>query len=216
MPSHTINSHGPLDQRYLERIHQTIHHSVNDYPRTLALRVDLRLPGDTQNMDPMEQDTPDHFADTDPSVISRFMASLNAKIQADLSKKKNAGKRIYPCKVRYVWAREQNREHKTHYHTLLLFNNDAYFTLGDYRDLNNVCMATRIIHAWCSALRVDPMEFATLVHFPDNPLYYLNRNSSSEEFQQSFNELFYRASYLAKKKSKIYGTGFRNFGCSQH
>ncbi|TXE23944.1 inovirus Gp2 family protein, partial [Serratia marcescens] len=88
--SFNTHSHYPLNRNYVKRIQDTLNKSINEYSRTLVLRVDLRLP---------EFDTDSY--NSDPSLITRFIVSLKAQIEADLLKRKNAGKRIHPCRVRH-------------------------------------------------------------------------------------------------------------------
>jgi hypothetical protein len=49
-----------------------------------------------------------------------------------------------------------------------------------------------------------------LVEVPPNPFYYLNRGEL--EGQAAF---FYRASYLCKSATKVFGDGSHGFGCSR-
>ncbi|PWC18953.1 inovirus Gp2 family protein [Brenneria corticis] len=184
---------------YLKRIDETIKKALLEHHRTLAIRVDLRLP--------------DYPADSDAEVISRFTDSLKAKIRAYLERKRQEGKRIHPCTLRYAWAREFGPLNgKKHYHVLLLLNKDVWFTPGDYQSESS--LAGLIKQAWCSALRVSYPGNATLVHFPENPCLWLDRNSMDYSKQQE--EVMKRASYLCKNITKQYGDGERSFGCSQY
>ncbi|WP_368659126.1 YagK/YfjJ domain-containing protein [Budvicia aquatica] len=63
------------------------------HPRTLAIRIDLRLPDDD-----------DGIAKIDPLCITRCMESLDEHLKADQERKKKAGKRVHPCTLRYVWV----------------------------------------------------------------------------------------------------------------
>lgn len=75
-------------------------------------------------------------------------------------------------------------------------------------------LGSLIREAWLSALNlIGHNEYLSLVHFPENPLYYLNVNES--QYTQVFNDLMYRLSYFAKDKSKSYSKEQRSFGCSQ-
>ncbi|HDT6064447.1 TPA: inovirus-type Gp2 protein, partial [Enterobacter kobei] len=68
-----IASYGPSNPRYLRRIRETLDKALNQHPRTLLLRFDLRLP------------TKDNLVyRDDPGLIKRFMGSLQAQIVADL------------------------------------------------------------------------------------------------------------------------------------
>ncbi|WP_329911903.1 inovirus-type Gp2 protein, partial [Serratia quinivorans] len=71
-------------------------------------------------------------------------------------------------------------------------------------------LAGMIKQAWCSALKVDRQQYATLAHFPQSPSSWLERGNVTQ-LQQALE----RASYLAKHHSKVTGDGERNFGCSR-
>ena len=205
-------NHGPLNSNYLNRIVEVIHCSLFEHPRTMAVRIDLRLPDIADPNSSMDVDSPSHFMAVDQKVISRFFASLQAQIKHDLNCKRIEGKRVHPCSVRYVWVRECSAEFKWHYHVVLLLNKDAYAHLGSFNvfyiqsNLNS-----KIRKAWSSALNGDYECCAGLVHIPENPIYYLDANNLNENVYRDF---IYRCSYMAKYDTKLYGNGFRCFGCS--
>lgn len=70
------DSYGTLNPHYVKRIQDTIDKALNDYPRTMILRVDLRLP---------EMDN--GLYNFDSGIVTRFTVSLKAQIEADLLKK---------------------------------------------------------------------------------------------------------------------------------
>jgi hypothetical protein len=203
-----ITNRGPLNMDYMNRIEQTIYRALGEYPRTMAVRVDLRSPvqGDT--------DMPRCFATVDSGAISRFFESLTAQLDADTARKAKSRIRVYPCTLRYVWVKEKNQEFKDHYHVLLLLNKDAYAHLGRFSS-TRTNLVNKIRQAWASALRINAEVSAPLVYIPENPIYYLDRNAPDEVFIKKLNKLVYRVSYLAKKETKQYGDGFRSFGCSR-
>ena len=187
--SYTVN---PFWQ---QRIADTFKNALGAYPRVLMLRVDLRLPN-----------TP---AATDAAVISRFIDSLKVKISAYLLRKHREGNRRRMTDLRYIWAREHGEINgKKHYHVVLLLNREVWCSAGNYND--STSLAGLIKQAWCSALRVDNDEYATLAHFPQNPACWIDLGNN-EQLQ----EALVRASYLAKNHTKVTGDGERNFGCSQ-
>ncbi|MEH4266400.1 inovirus Gp2 family protein [Klebsiella aerogenes] len=201
-----IHSHYPLNRNYVKRIQDTLNKSINEYSRTLVLRVDLRLP---------EFDT--DLYNSDSSLITRFIVSLKAQIEADLLKRKNAGKRIHPCRVRYVWAREFSRTGKKHYHVALLLNREAYPYPGNYRSVNGEYshnLALMIMEAWVRTLGLNPQQYYSLVEFPANCYYHLSKNSAA--FTTEYEAVTTRINYLAKEYSKDYSDGQRSFGCSQY
>lgn len=66
-------SYGKLNHNYVKRIQDTITKALNDYPRVMVLRVDLRLP---------EIETGSYNSDS--GIVTRFIVSLKAQIEADL------------------------------------------------------------------------------------------------------------------------------------
>lgn len=189
---------GNLDIDYLNSINTVIEQALDQYRRVFAFRIDLRFP------------TSSYSAKT--RVMSNFIASLNEQIIADLKRKQKHGGRNNTCTLRYVWAKERNKSLSNHYHVLLLLNKDVYHCLGYYK-VRTGNLASRIMKAWGTAIGLSIEESADLVHFPKNPIYYLDSNKAT--FHDQLAELFYRASYLAKVETKEYGTKERSFGRSR-
>ena len=200
--------HAPFNMTYLQRMMEVISYSLNTYPQTTVIRVDLHLP---------------QYHDLDDSIIclpnlkqgliSRFIDSLKAKIKAYLRKKIREGKRTHSTSLRYLWVREQpDPGGKSHYHLALFVNTNCFNTLG-CSDAKGTGLASLIQKAWLSALDIsDWSDARTLVHIPDNPLYYLS--SKDLNFKEVLDELTYRLSYMAKHETKSYGRAERSFGCS--
>lgn len=191
-------SHGYLAQEYLERIQLTINRSLNEYKRTLAIIVDLRVP---QNFSGY----------LDSGVIKRFIASLRKQINHDTHVKRSTVDRVHPCTVRYIWAKESTGGNY-HYHVLLLVNRDRFNCLGSY-SANEGNLSARIRRAWASALGMPLEDIAGAVYFPDNLLYNLDVNAP--DFNVTLSNLFFRTSYLAKIKTKVYGNNLHAFGTSR-
>jgi hypothetical protein len=129
----------PLVINYLDRTLTTIQTSLDEYPRTFALRFDLRYPSDLQDK-----------ASNDGTVIKTFINSLKAKITADRKRSAKQG-RSNNTKVRYVWCKEVSRGKHCHFHFLILLNNAAYHQRGKL-DSVNMNTARRIETAWEAAL----------------------------------------------------------------
>ena len=214
---YTLNAnHGALNDLILDKLISTTNKAIDEHPRTMAVRVDLRLPYIPDSKNPSDWDSPSHELKIDNAVISRFIASLKAQVRQDLKKKQNDGRRIHPCRVRYCWVRELgDNSEQCHYHIVLFFNKDAYAHLGALKSIFcNRNLIVKIRKAWASALNGSYEECEFLVHIPQNPIYYLNRNNAFNT--NVYSEFIYRASYLAKDKTKPYGDGYRCFGCSQN
>lgn len=191
-------SRGPLVEDYLAGCMATISQAISTHSRTTAMRVDLRFP--------------DNAVKTDDAAISRFIASLKARIKADYLRKKKRNKRVHYSGVRYIWAREKDTSLYHHYHVLILLNNDSYCCLGDY-GASKGNMAARIKKAWASAIGVPHEELGGSVFFPDNPVYRLN--TKAEDYADVYRELFFRVSYFTKAATKSYGQNVRHFDRSR-
>ncbi|MDP2228245.1 MAG: inovirus Gp2 family protein [Moraxellaceae bacterium] len=207
-----ISNHGPLIENYLAAIHQVLLSAIDEYPRVCVMRFDLRIPFD--------------WPATPNTVITRFKRSLMAQIDADLNRRIGLGRRPVPCRLRYVWVREWKDSDHQHYHAAILVNRDAYFTLGNYSFASadsgvgggasatyGANMAQRIQIAWGRALALSQDAVAGLVHFPRNPVYCIDRNST--RYVDDFEDVFFRLSYFAKAVTKRYGDKTHNFGYSQ-
>jgi hypothetical protein len=189
-----VHPEGPMIGNYLETLYQVIHASWAEYPRTWAVRIDLRFP---------------KHADYDPAdaCITRFIESLKAKVRHDRRRAASQNRYSHDSQVRYVWAREFGQEGKAHYHVLLLFNRDAYFTLGSYTSLEEN-MYQRINRAWANSLYISYEAALGLAQMPSRPWHCIPDGSD-------LSSVFYRASYLCKAYSKQYMVEGRSFGASQ-
>ena len=192
------NQHGVLIENYLHQMQLTVDNALKDHPRSFAFRVDLRLPTQTE---PFSSNT-----------ITKFIASLKAQVKADLIKRKKRYGRVHPCNLRYIWVKEKNKALNWHYHLLILLNKDCYHCLGDFK-ASSGNMASRIKKAWASAVGYELINIGGLVHFPCNPIYYIDRNAPS--YFDKYDQLFYRISYFAKAETKNFGDHSNSFGCSQ-
>lgn len=190
---------GPFILSYLRRLDWTVSKALDEHTRVLAFRFDLRLPAAI--------DLPDYLYTNE--VIDRFLESFKAKIKHNRLKAASSGRYIHASKVRYVWAREIGCSGKPHYHLLILLNRDAFHRLGKFEPGRDNIF-NRLVEAWASALRLSLDECNGLVHIPDNPTYNLHRDD--EQAQQ---DLFFRASYLCKAATKVYGDGQHVFGYSR-
>lgn len=193
---------GPLNPKHLTAIAKVINKAMEEYTRVMALRVDFRLPKN-----------PHVPLNLSQGLVTRFIESLQAQLDAERIRRANEGKPARPCHLRYIGKREFNAgETRMHYHFVLLFNNDAYTFLGKFvDDAGN--LASKIAKAWCSALGLEYPAYKALTHFPEKPIYRLvsKEGQKSEAYQQ----IIYRASYLAKKRTTVKRVGERSFSTSQ-
>lgn len=193
---------------YRDRIKQVIDDSLKEYPNTMILRVDLHDPIDTENLD-----NPFFHPRIDSGAISRFTSALKAKLGHD--KHIKTQRKEWPdtrhSNLRYAWVREYTKNGKRHYHLILCFNQDAYYHVGDY-DLSRNTLRTMITTSWYSALAIPIDDSGKLVNYPSNGKYLLNRKR--DNFEQTYSNLMNRVDYMTKVRTKIFGDGERNFGCS--
>jgi len=194
---------GPFIREYLARLKQTIDLALEQYPRLLAFRVDLRYP--------VGIDLPPEAYLND--AISRFFDSFKSKIEYNRDCAQDRNKYAHSCKVRYVWARELGFGGRPHYHLLILLNRDAYYTLGRLTSANRN-MISRLEEAWASALGLPIEQVEGLVNIPVDATYRIHRPSCSDEVDELL-LLFRRASYLCKSSTKSYGDRQRSFDTSR-
>ncbi|EKT4559079.1 inovirus Gp2 family protein [Pseudomonas putida] len=194
---------GPFIREYLFRLRHTIELTLDQYPRMVAVRVDLRLPLDIELPD---------YAYTN-RVISRFFESFNGKIEYHRRQLREQSRYARGCKVRYVWSREVGQGGRQHYHVLILLNRDAYYGMGRLGS-GRVNMISRIEESWASALGITLDNISGLVHIPKNAEYRLNRGGQPGDTDE-LPALFHRASYLCKMATKSYGDRQRAFDTSR-
>lgn len=193
MPSNSLNAD------YQQAFYDVIRNAVEEFPRTLALRVDLRFPQE-------------YRYELSNKNITRFIESLKSKLKADCQRKNRRWRRNRVNRLRYVWVREiGERNNRKHYHLLLLLNKDFYHGTGRY-DADD-SLAALIQQAWCSALGLEPEQYPALVNMTRNGCYYLNRKSPN--YMRHVIELLKRMEYLAKDHTKCYDDGYRSIGMSR-
>ncbi len=200
-----------LNTYYLDRIILTMSKALKDYKRVHALRLDLRLPVSDSEKNILRRDEFLNNTFDQKNIIKRFFESLEAKIKAQEKRMKASEKRVYPCHLRYVWCRERNKSNNDHYHLVLFFNKDRYFSSG-YRD-NEESLVRLIMDAWSSALGEYVDNADRLVQLVYKGTHYLDQNKY--DFENKYQALFTRLSYFAKNRTKHYGEGKRCFGTSQ-
>ncbi|EHJ9982283.1 inovirus Gp2 family protein [Vibrio parahaemolyticus] len=200
-----------LNTHYLDRIIVTMSKVLKDYKRVHALRLDLRLPVSDSEQELLRRDEFLNNTFNQKNIIKRFFESLKAKIKAQEKRMKASEKRVYPCHLRYVWCRERNKSNNDHYHLVLFFNKDRYFSSG-YRD-NEESLVRLIMDAWSSALGEYVDNADRLVQLVYKGTHYLDQNKY--DFENKYQALFTRLSYFAKNRTKHYGEGKRCFGTSQ-
>ena len=87
---------GYLIAEYLASLKKTIDLALQQYPRLLAFRVDLRFP--------VGVDLPSNAYTNE--TLSRFFEYFKATIEHNRACARVLNSNAHDCKVRYVWARE--------------------------------------------------------------------------------------------------------------
>ncbi|AJJ12632.1 hypothetical protein CH64_2096 [Yersinia rohdei] len=199
-------THGEHIFDYKIKIEQTLNNAIRQYPRTMALRVDLHYPPILDR-----GDTISCFHNQEPGAISRFLNALKATLSASEDRRMRDGTRIHPNTLRNIWGREFTLLGKCHFHICLLFNKHAYYHLGDFKYEDS--LGVMIMKAWYSALGLTFEDCPQLVHFPDNCRYMLEVNDP--DYVEIYYDLLNRLDYMTKLDTKVFGEGDRNFGCSR-
>lgn len=193
---------GYLIAEYLASLKKTIDLALQQYPRLLAFRVDLRFP--------VGVNLPSNAYTNE--TLSRFFEYFKATIEHNRACAREHNSNAHDCKVRYVWAREVGQGQRPHYHVLMLLNRDAFYTIGRLgSEAPN--MINRMQEAWAWALGLSIGQVSGLVHIPDSAEYRVDRTAYGDV--ALLPELFYRASYLCKAATKVYGDRQRNFDTSR-
>ncbi|HEJ9627172.1 TPA: inovirus Gp2 family protein [Proteus mirabilis] len=188
------------NENYQDSFMTVINNAINEFPRTFALRVDLRFPTD-------------YIYGQSSKYITRFIESLKSKLKFDVINKNSKWNREFKNRLRYIWVREFGvRSRRKHYHVVLFLNKDIYYSLGLFS--SDSSLASLIQQAWCSALNIDHIVSSYLVHFPEKGTFYLCNND--DYIQKKIISLKERIDYLAKDYTKVYGDGYRSIGMSRN
>lgn len=188
---------GPFVAKYLDKIIEVMNRSLDEHPRTFAVRFDLQIPAIEWGL-------------AEDRLIDRFISSLKGKIKWARIKSARQSKtgRVHETGVRYVWARELPQRGRVHYHFVLFLNRDAFNAIGVY-ELGRDNLFNRVLEAWAGALRMDVDDAVGLVHFPENAIYRVTEGDVGSQ-----DDLLHRASYLAKVSTKVVGSR-HSFGSSR-
>ena len=117
-----MTSHLPMVFEWLGKLHGVIHHSLKEYGRVFAFRVDFRLP-ENMGCNPIE------FKNT---AISTLWELFNSRIKINRMNAQRQYPRAHDSKVHYFWVREVGLEGHVHYHALILLNGHAFSMLGGF------------------------------------------------------------------------------------
>ncbi|MFA9284789.1 inovirus Gp2 family protein [Comamonas sp. SY3] len=190
-------AHGYLISNHLQRIHDCLYRCLDRHSNICVMRFDLFVPGHV-SADVLVCN----------AVISKFIASMRAKIEHSQELSRNQDHRVHDADMRYMWCREISGNGRVHYHVALVFNHAAYAFMGKF-ELERENMYVRIHGTWASAVGMFVNDMRGYVHIPTDSNYQIIRGN-----EDSFRQAFFRISYLAKMQTKEYNQGFHTFGCS--
>lgn len=190
----------PMLTGNLKALQKTLENALDDYSRVVAIRFDPVIPNVISDQMTVEGHK---------LLIQKFHASLKSIIKHDLKLRRKSNW-VPVTKVRTFWVREVGDNGKLHYHFLLILNRGSYLMPGKACSPNEN-LVSRISRAWYSALNVQWNPQDPWIHVPKNSTYWIDRDDAN-----SFQNAFYRASYLCKAETKQYGLGLRTFGTSHN
>lgn len=195
-----LPKHGPYIISYLDGLKSTMERAWNDHPRSLCIRFELMIPHSPVCGNEIVHE----------GLMKRFSASLESKIYSERVRTRKRLGSAHHSSVRVVWSLEESSRDRDHYHILILVNHDAYRGLGSL-DPEAESLGNMIRAAWASALGLPYHIGYGFVTFPPNPIYRLRGNTDYAEFA----EVFRRASYMCKVRTKVYGDRRQSFGYSR-
>ncbi|MGL0929283.1 inovirus Gp2 family protein [Vibrio vulnificus] len=190
---------GPLMPSCLLAIKSTFDRALDQYPRTLLLRIDLRYPKGFSS------------EKVSSNQITKFQESFKAMMCAYLKRKTHNRH----SKPRFIWCKEAVTSENPHYHVAILLNGDVFQGVGPYDGLTSQYVSGMIAKAWASATGLSVEQASSVSVFSDNGTYEINKRLDEEAFYNQYNQAFYRVSYFAKKESKHPGIG-QCFGYSRN
>ena len=194
-------------KQYLDSNKRVMDATLDEHPRTLAVRVDLRFPDSYHD--------PDYPKNNEQREISTFMRSLKAQVESNIASRRREGKRAHSCNVRYIWVNECDDDTRDHYHVVLFFNHDTFRRFGSKNKPECASpLLEMVVEAWKRALHISSRKAWHLVNIPDDATYKLRKVSFPNE-DNEYRALFQRLSYFAKDKTKSYGTRRNRYGCSR-
>ena len=193
--------HCPYSEGDLHRLFSTFKKALDDHPRTLAVRFDLKVP--VAGM-PVNAKSP----------IERFIGSVQERINTKTKQKQREGKRWHRCNVRYVQKVEQapNAVHE-HYHVVLFVNNDMFMRVGHLGPDDDSQLAVIIREAWHNVVGVDENTTEVLVHgsTPASRRIKGPFSSMNPELRRAISHF----SYLCKEETTLYRRGRPAFTTSR-
>ncbi|EIE9609362.1 inovirus Gp2 family protein [Vibrio diabolicus] len=208
----------PLVSKNLVQVHDVLTDAVEEFSRITAIRLDLRYPDS-------------YDGDEVSNAITSFFRSLNSQIKEELKRRKRRKSSVSRERLRFIWCKEIYSSPYPHFHIVIILNKDNFRCLGNYNDFSflesvDKCktLYQMAVCAWARALNIDLDAAYGAVHVPENPIYYVierhpfddydDEDYEGGSFDKMFNELFNRAVYLTKLRTRAFGRG-RTFGTSR-
>ncbi|MFA7258578.1 MAG: inovirus-type Gp2 protein [Aeromonas bestiarum] len=150
----------------LQRLIEQTNAMLSLYGRVLFVRVDLRMEAYTPKNEP----------------ISEFIKALRAYVSATYQ----------TPHMGFVWAREQEKAKRQHYHIVLMLDGDVI--------RHPSALNAKVVELW---------ERNGSISIPPNCYVFIDGDEDKQK-------AIWRGSYLAKPRGKGYqAAGARDFGCSR-
>lgn len=202
-----INHKYSMSERYLEGTHAVYRNALTRYSKIFMFHVTLRFP--------------ENYSASSKGVMTAFTRALKLRVKRDLARRRKRVARVHDTEVHYVWCREFSKKHKEHYHMFIMVNANTYRALGDFDEPIRHQLAGMVVRSWVSALGLSLSKSKGLAHFAGDVMLISTRQipmevrTSEDGTCRNLYEVgFFWLSYLCKLKTKEYGRGGRNFGCS--
>lgn len=196
-----LTTQGPMVKEYLQGLIDTYSSHTKQYTKGFAVLVNLYYPTQTTLQQRVEQD-----------YFKRFMASLNAQVEAHGQRKRAQGEGR-TNKIRFCRVYEDGQERGLHIHAVLFFNGHSFRALGDYNSTQNN-LFHRIVAAWASALGMYACQviYDGLIDLSHGG-YFLDKTQSHN--REIVLDMFKHYSYVCKAYSKRYDLPVKVFSRSR-
>lgn len=196
-----LTNQGPMVKEYLDGLIDTYVKHKQQYSKTLAVMVNLYFPANASLEQRVQQD-----------CFKRFMASLNAQVEAHGQRKRADGDGR-SNRIRFCRVYEDGPNRGLHIHAVLFFNGHAFRALGDFNSTENN-LYHRIVAAWASALGMYPCQVVNdgLIDFSHGG-YFMDSNQPQK--RQIVLDMFKHYSYICKAYSKRYDLPVKVFSRSR-
>ncbi|MEA3405896.1 MAG: inovirus-type Gp2 protein [Pseudomonadota bacterium] len=196
-----LTTKGPMVKEYLDGLIDTYVNHKQQYRKVFTVMVNLYFPANSSLEQRVQQD-----------YFKRFMASLNAQVEAHGQRKRAHGDGR-SNRIRFCRVYEDGQSRGLHIHAVLFFNGHSFRALGDFNSTQNN-LYHRIVAAWASALGLYACQVVNegLIDFSHKG-YYIDLSTAHRK--QEIKQMFKHYSYICKAYSKRYDLPVKVFSRSR-